>query len=761
MEIKNNELHNEDFSTFAISGVSAIENYPWSKSLIKNLCQQIRTIYLPKTSSKLEKDQITNTLEKHLGISTISTNFIQEEDISDISGTFHFGELKKNTFPENYNGKRIITLHYDNPDLESQIELARSFKTNYLLCDFWPDEIDSFKDSENLEFLLERFIFFPPICDEVYNINVTENGHILIKSESTKYPSNNTSIFPSAIVVEVISGLQKIDTHTIDTNDLEKLCNIILTGKFSTVYSALEDPRANHFISLLCESIGIKVCFMNNQWPSILRHASMGHVSPWIEREKQIRKSSIRSTVYSYLGMNEKFSDKGTSLPEINQGVTNKGFILNLLNLVSEGKESSNIIHPYLTTSILFQMNSANERLKRVMRFEGNKRSQSNSSFQYNNMQKKLVTFIFYAQNIKSPNNATIESADLVAQLALSHFFLDQNLSQKEYTQYACTLNEYPFCIKACSSPYINKSVTRDTDLSPQIIKNFLLTTHYVLTNFTIENKTEYLEHLLQVIDKIPEYINIKKSIELYTLKGHLLINLERFKEAELWIDKLKYKDEDLSAFYAHGINQFLTQNFVKLSCKEKLINYEHLIELLEFDSKSHRSIDTIAWAKSRCMLFNNQHEDAYENFERNTGSAPRIYYTLLAFESCVFEKNEIGLKYLKLMSNKIENTQSSFDLFRSALFLVCGDEGSFSRLLKDKNSCAKHWLSRPDNYWSIFSHCILKKAAAIDQFSEEITSKVFAQRTLCEPALKLLDQIQFGSYSFSDDLNDLFTNHH
>ena len=35
----------------------------------------------------------------------------------------------------------------------------------------------------------------------------------------------------------------------------------------------------------------------------------------------------------------------------------------------------------------------------------------------------------------------------------------------------------------------------------------------------------------------------------------------------------------------------------------------------------------------------------------------------------------------------------------------------------------------------------ILKKAAAIEEFSEEITSKVFAQRTLCEPALKLLDQ--------------------
>ena len=60
-----------------------------------------------------------------------------------------------------------------------------------------------------------------------------------------------------------------------------------------------------------------------------------------------------------------------------------------------------------------------------------------------------------------------------------------------------------------------------------------------------------------------------------------------------------------------------------------------------------------------------------------------------------------------------------------------------------------------------IRAYGILKKAAAIDQFSEEITSKVFAQRTLCEPALKLLDQIQFGSYSFSNDLNDLFTHYH
>ena len=111
-------------------------------------------------------------------------------------------------------------------------------------------------------------------------------------------------------------------------------------------------------------------------------------------------------------------------------------------------------------------------------------------------------------------------------------------------------------------------------------------------------------------------------------------------------------------------------------------------------------------------------------------------------------------------MSNKIENMQSSFDLFRAALFLVCGDEESFSRLLKDKDSCVKNWLSRPDNYWSIFSQCVLKKAAAIDQFSEEITSKVFTQRTLCEPAIKLLDQIKFGSYSFSNDLKDLFTDH-
>ena len=758
MQIKNNELHNEDFPMLAISGqLYEIGNCFWSKSLIKNIHQKIQTIYLPKTSSNLDIDEINNGLEQNFGISKESTNIIKEEGILDILGIFHFGRLEKNTFPEHYNGKKFITLNYGDPDLESQTELARSLNTDYLLCDFWPDEIPIFKDSENLQFLLKRFIFFPPILETDFNINKTEDGCLLIKPKSSEYFSRNDSRFPTKMVLDVISGLQGVETHTIESTCHEKLQDIIFTGKFSTIYSALEDPRANHYISLLCASIGIKVCFMNNKWPSILRYASMGNVSPWLEREKQISKSSIRSIVYSYLGLNKESSGEVNT----HQRSENNEFILDILNYVSKGEAGVGDIHPYLEASILFQKNSASGQLKRIIQFDESKRLQNKSSFQYKSMQKKIETFMFYSQNIKIPNLATVESAESIAQLALDHFFSDQNLSQAEYTQYASDLIKYPFSIKAYTSPYIKTSEENNAELSPQIIKNFLLTTHYVLTNFTIENKKDYLEHLLHVIDRISEFININESVELYTLKGHLFINLERLEEAKEWIDKFQFKDEGLSAFYAHGINQLLTQNFAEISCKEKLIDYKSLIDLLELDSKSPRSIDTISWAKSRCMLFGNQHEDAYENLERNAVSPPRIYYTLLAFESCVFQQNEIGLKYLNLMSKKIENKQSSFDLFRSALFVICGDEESFSRLLKDKDSCLKHWLSGPDNYWSIFSQCILKKAAAIEEFSEEITSKVFAQRTLCEPALKLLDQIKFGSYSFSNDLNDLFTNHH
>ncbi len=676
----------------------------------------------------------------------------QSDDCKTLKAIFHFGQLHKHTFPENYNGKRITYLNFELTKEPLDINLFEINKIDFIICDFFPDECINIP-KELIDYISKKFIFLPTFLDLEYKKGNNANKILIIEDKYKIFSTNRKNITKEnlrQIFLKTINESADCKIIEIQENKINEIIVNITEKKFDKIVLATDDPRVNNIIHFICSISQIKISIFNEIWPSFYRYIALNNRSPWMIRENNISKEqSIRSIFNSYLG-----TIQNNQVLNYNFNIQDEKYFYELIQIVCSNLPSEKIKDPYLVASINIQndfFNNTRDTFKFINYFQSKDISSEDP-----NIISKLTSLLCYSILNQRYIDENISFFSFVVSKSLEIFFKSNSHSQKQYYTFAKLINTYPQAIKLLIHKF---EVDHRKDITQ--VKNFLYLILYSVTNYKINNFEKILDSCISFTEKLLlTYKDNSNEDYLHNIVflANLLLNKCDLNKNQLRITKKPTSEGILWRDYSFSVQQYTSLYYDDLIYKRKNINVTFLHDLLDKSEDNLNNNDLYIWNKARCFQFENKFSSAQSLIKSLSESAPIIYYTLLSYEAFLMGNKEISLNYLN-QKQFVENNKLKFEIFRAALLLLCDDQHSFRELLSNKQYCKENWILEPQNYTQVFSIILLRKASGIDFYESEFTSDFINNRIVTSSFIKISRLVSFGNYVFSQDLKELLLN--